>query len=480
MRDCTARFSRISLRSIRLRLLKNEMMPEPPIEHLAALVEHKTEEPNIEYKAWMDLSDNGNRANIARHLCGLANLGGGYLIFGVDDDGSFAEPHPGDLHPYRQDAINNIAAKYLAPPPHCNVHFVPVSNGKEYPVVTVPSHGAQPICAKSDGPLVKGKRVGVQQGVHYIRLAGPRTAAIDTPDLWQQVLHRCVLKERDRLVSAIGGLLEKPQLTSAGYSIDPLFDELAARWAELQPTERWTVDLIQNRTIYAFQLLDEARAIVREIGLGALRESVRRATFDAERFKDIELSAFASISENSRCGVFVSGDVEGYELQHVHQNGSYLRPPVLGHISAAGGGGEVRAYWEDTTWVKEAVEQRSSRKWEPGTKLSPSIQVSRALNFIAFVKSLSHSFPDARYAMLSADYGGLRGRVIGEPRPGVYFSYDRKSGMASRRASTVIQLDALAEPQIAEAAADLTAPIFRLFDGWQIVPDFASKLLKSS
>src|SRR5690606_35859863 len=130
---------------------------------------------------------------------GLANFGGGYLIFGVEDDGSFAEPYPTNVRSYRQDVINGITGKYLTPAPHCNVHFVRASNDKEYPVVVVPSHGAQPVCAKSDGPLVNSKRVGVQQGIHYIRVAGPRTVAIDTPELWQQLIHRCVTKERDRL-----------------------------------------------------------------------------------------------------------------------------------------------------------------------------------------------------------------------------------------------------------------------------------------
>jgi hypothetical protein len=450
-------------------------MAEPIAERLTALVERKTEEPDVEYKSWMDLSDAENRAKIAKHICGLANFGGGYIIFGVNDDGSFAEPHATDLTAYRQDVINSIAAKYLTPGLHCNVHFVRASNERDYPVVIVPSHGAQPVCAKSDGPLVNGKRVGLQKGVHYIRLPGPRTEAIDSPDLWQQVLHRCVLKERDRLLSAISGLIEKPQPTQKDFEIDIVLDALASRWAALQLSEPWIVDLLSNRAIYAFQLLNEHRAPVQAIDLNDLREAARRASFEAEQYKGIEISAFEAMSERDYCSIFVSGDVEGYEIQHVHKNGKYLVPLVLARISSDGGGGEVRGFWEDTEWVKKAVEEKSSRKWNPGTRLSPRFQAGRALNFIAFVKNLANSFPDARYAAWAVDYTGLDGRIIGEPRSGAYFSLDYTSRMPSRRVKAVSQLDILTETKIAELAAELIRPIFRLFDGWKVSAEFVSK-----
>ena len=135
------------------------------LDRIASLIDHRTEEPEVEYKAWMDLSASENKAKLAKHLCALSNYGGGWIVFGVSDDGSHTEPHPGDLTPYSQDIVNGIVNRYLHPAFHCNVHFVTSPRtSKQYPVVQVPPHGAQPICAKSDGPLVDKRRIGVSQG----------------------------------------------------------------------------------------------------------------------------------------------------------------------------------------------------------------------------------------------------------------------------------------------------------------------------
>jgi predicted HTH transcriptional regulator len=175
------------------------------LDRIASLIDHRTEEPEVEYKAWMDLSTPGNKAKLAKHLCALSNYGGGWIVFGVSDDGSHTEPHPGDLAPYSQDIVNGIVNRYLHPAFHCNVHFVTSpKTAKQYPVVQVPPHGAQPICAKSDGPLVDKRRIGVSQGTHYIRVLGPSSVPIDNPELWRKVLHRCVLIERENLLSSIG------------------------------------------------------------------------------------------------------------------------------------------------------------------------------------------------------------------------------------------------------------------------------------
>ena len=50
------------------------------------LVEIPQERLDAEYKSWMDLNGNEARAKVAKHLCALANGGGGFLVFGFDDD----------------------------------------------------------------------------------------------------------------------------------------------------------------------------------------------------------------------------------------------------------------------------------------------------------------------------------------------------------------------------------------------------------
>lgn len=49
------------------------------------MVAGRSEDLGVEYNAWIDTSDGEVRAKLARHIAALANNGGGYLIFGVDD-----------------------------------------------------------------------------------------------------------------------------------------------------------------------------------------------------------------------------------------------------------------------------------------------------------------------------------------------------------------------------------------------------------
>jgi len=89
---------------------------------LSELVAGKSEALDVEYKRWMDTSSPEARAKLARHIAALANHGGGYLVFGVDDD--TREPMGEttfDRANFSQRALAGIAERYLDPPPHLDV-----------------------------------------------------------------------------------------------------------------------------------------------------------------------------------------------------------------------------------------------------------------------------------------------------------------------------------------------------------------------
>jgi Putative DNA-binding domain len=245
------------------------------LDRLANIVDHRNEEPDIEYKSWMNLSDSEYKSKLAKHLCALANYGGGWIVFGIADDGTHAEPHPVDLKGYSQDIINGIVSRYLTPSFHCNVYFVTSTlTKKKYPIVRVPPHGAQPVCAKTDGPLIDKRRVGVTQGVHYIRTSGPKSIPIDRPELWKDVLHRCVLAERSQLLSSIGRLFEQPTVIAEAPLLDRFVDASIARWNELQESG-WPVDPVENKSTVSFQFLTDDGRPVQPLPLKQLLESVR-------------------------------------------------------------------------------------------------------------------------------------------------------------------------------------------------------------
>jgi predicted HTH transcriptional regulator len=70
----------------------------------------------------MDTSAPEARAKLARHLAALSNNGGGYLIFGVDDNTRIPQGATA-LAPqlFSEDAIASVVKRYLDPRFQCRV-----------------------------------------------------------------------------------------------------------------------------------------------------------------------------------------------------------------------------------------------------------------------------------------------------------------------------------------------------------------------
>jgi len=445
---------------------------------LSDLVERRIEAPEVEYKNWLPLTDKVERAKIARHLGALANAGGGWLVFGFDDDGSESEPYPESLDAYDQDALNAIGERYLEPQPHCEVHLVAAASGRIHPVVRVPSHGAVPVCAKRDGPHDdKGQPQGIRSGIHYVRTAGPRSVAMEGPEHWRDVIRRCVLAERTTLIASIGQLFDGPRPSvEAPKVLDEWLDQALQEWNSLPPLP-WPVPTAGNRSAFAFRFVNAEGEAPAPLALTALDRAIRDASFTS---KDVvnEGAAFESGWDTSnRAKVVLVGDSESLETRHLPAGDTPYTLPVIWRIGTDGLGVEVSAIAEDNPWVREAVEQRSSKKWPPGGKLAPSFQADMMAQRIAFVRQLATTFPDAVRCEMVVDYAGLKGRGVDEPRG--YFSMNRTSSTDSRRSRTSIGIAALAG-EIPETTALLVAPIFRLFDGWEFAADYVLTRLTSS
>ena len=201
------------------------------------LVDNPRETLEVELKEWLDLSEGINRANTARHLCALANHGGGYLIFGVRDDLSYVQTAPADLSAYSRDQVSGIVQRYLTPTFQCDVFSAQVSgNSQQCVVVRVPSHGSVPICARSNGPSDgRGRTQGIHEGEHYTRMPGPKSEPIKSAEHWQPVIHRCVLSERQALLESIGRILGGGELVarSTGTTLSGFHDAMAKQIKEL-------------------------------------------------------------------------------------------------------------------------------------------------------------------------------------------------------------------------------------------------------
>jgi hypothetical protein len=174
---------------------------------LGQLLRHPREDLSVEFKQWIDLSDEMQRATVAKALLALANFGGGYVIFGfveVDGQHVVASNRPDSLSTYSQDTINDIVRRYAEPSFQCAVHHVSHPDvDAVFPVVVVPGGQRIPIRAKSDDPAKKH----VRNHCYYTRRIGPASDTIQTGQEWDDLIRRCVLAGRDDLFASFRHIL---------------------------------------------------------------------------------------------------------------------------------------------------------------------------------------------------------------------------------------------------------------------------------
>ncbi|WP_041358003.1 AlbA family DNA-binding domain-containing protein [Methylorubrum extorquens] len=452
---------------------------DPDPSYLSGLVDHPREAPEVEYKNWLDLSDKEVRAKLARHICALANFGGGWLVFGVEDDGSPSEPHPGDLTAYGQDAINGIAAKFLTPLVHCEVYEVrSIRTGKSYPAVRVPPHGTVPVCAKAGGPMKDKVNVGIAQGTHYVRIAGPQSVPVNTPELWRDLIHRCVINEREALLGSIRGLLDRPTVAPETASLDRLLDAGSEAWNSLTPASGFGIDARSNRVAYAFRLLKEDGTPTSLIPLKDLKQALREASYAADAWIRLGWSFFLEAGSRGEAPfVDVVDGVECLQADMVAPDGKFTSVPTLWRASVDGSGFEVRTLHEDGDWFIQAMKQRTSARWEKGENIVPIFQMRVAWQFIVFVREFAARFPDAAKADLGIEYLGLKGRNVNDPDPRVSFLQGRAT-RDTRRTVVRTSVASLAGDGALEATSALVNPMLRLFDGYEMTVDHIQRRLK--
>ena len=100
------------------------------------------EDLDAEYKNWLDLRVERDRATLAKTVIALANHGGGVIVMGFEDlpTGLVARPKPAEVSDVTQDNVNDAVRRHAEPQIHCRLYSVkhPVV-GSMHPVIRVPS-----------------------------------------------------------------------------------------------------------------------------------------------------------------------------------------------------------------------------------------------------------------------------------------------------------------------------------------------------
>jgi hypothetical protein len=434
------------------------------------LVDNPREVEHIELKDWVDLTDDANRAKTARHLAALCNHGGGYIIFGFRDDHSPSTAHPGDLSRFNRDTIAGIVDRYLAPAFQCEVfHVAGSGSANKYAVVRVPAHGAVPVCAKRNGPQdKKGNPQGIRQGAYYIRVPGPKSAAIETPDQWRELIHRCVVTEREGLLASISKIIRTPvPAKSQGESIEDWHRKLHSHYLGLLETNPpdFPVSVKENHYQLTYRFIRPDGSPILEGN--SLLEAIRQAGEHVRNVVWTGWSMFHPFTKEEIKPRFVTDLDNGHEidaLETVLVGQTFIAEtlPDYWRITADGRATIIRPYREDRTEVPHLAKQGLN----PGMWLSPRILAREVYELVAHAKELAKFFAAVDAVEFRCTWYGLKDRRIADFDPAIDW-YDRTCRINERTTASQSSVEALTGDPDAIVLA-LATPVARLFDGLEI------------
>ena len=428
---------------------------------LREFIDAPREQIDVEYKAWLNLSDNEVRAKLAKHLCALANSGGGYLIFGINDDMTPAEPYPEDISSYNQDTLSEIIERYLKPEFQVTVHKVKsVLTETVYPIVWVPSHEAVPVCATRSGPHSNGKPVGITQSTYYTRAPGPKSVPITTPELWMPIIRRCVLRERQALLAGLESLLRPDggpaPTTDQGAPLQLWHEAGHQRFCSLAEASPLAEQLKRAHYQFSYQL---NVANGQTLDMAALPEHLRHMARETKDLVDTGWTMFWVFDGQELAPHSVTdptlGDAEFLECNLIRMAEAKLGVADFWRIDPAGRATIIRPYRED--------HQNWGQGYEAGTWFSPYIMAREIAEVLRHARAFSERFETPESVTFHAKWCGLQDRVP-KNHLGLPFCWmDSRVQSDDRTVTRVIPISHLTSHWM-DITADILSTITRMFD----------------
>jgi hypothetical protein len=180
------------------------------------IVAHRSESLNVEFKRWIDPRTPAGAAKVVKATLALRNRNGGSLVIGFDDKtlDPVYDDMPSDVHDaFHVDTIQGLVSRYASEIFEVRVDFVNL-NGREHPVISVPSGVRTTVAAKAD--LVDGTKKLIRvHDVYFRNLTsnGTPSTSIATYRDWSDIIQICL----DNREADIGRFLRR-QLSGTDIS----------------------------------------------------------------------------------------------------------------------------------------------------------------------------------------------------------------------------------------------------------------------
>jgi hypothetical protein len=191
-----------------------------------AFLKYTTESSEVDYKTGVKLESKSAFAyKLVKHILGMANSGGGYLVIGYKEDGKTKVPTAENItddiiQSYDVSSLAEIVESFTSGEDKIELKIHKEKNPENnliYPIVEVFGFTKRPFfCAKdATSPLSDPKKPEqiLRRGALYVRTASARTGILATPDQWDLLIDKCVESSQDELMKRF-----KNMMKSVGFS----------------------------------------------------------------------------------------------------------------------------------------------------------------------------------------------------------------------------------------------------------------------
>jgi hypothetical protein len=433
---------------------------------LSELVASRSEDLSIEYKAWLDTSEHAARAKLAKHIAALSNHGGGYLVFGVNDETRAPMGETTlDRGLFSQDEIAGVIRKYLDPRPAIRVEEADYE-GVRYPVVIVPPHGSRPVIAIADGPKgSNGNPIRIRAGVIYVRRVGPESVQISSPDDWNALLDRCLAHRADLTATIFRQVLARPggPATHATKPLKAAIDSTAADFVEQTTSlvenvnlkDQWRAQIAHDAfSIIGYGLFGENGQLVELHGLRALND---RVTISMRQFAYDGWTSFLPLTLPERAPQIRTEKLLGEDRTYLEG----IRLPNMGTLPGA------LDYWRIyEIGIAAAAESYREDVLSPQGGDVPYLTVTQILwrvhSLLTHARLVGSETPGVLQVFVHMEWRGLAGRMLRWDFDGPYATDGR---IADRRFVKTIALDWTdLRNSYFESLRRVVLPVFELFE----------------
>ena len=171
------------------------------------------ERQDVEYKASISFAANSEfDLKLVKHILGMANIGGGWIVIGHEDGTLQPDPNHSDdvTDTYDTTLLSAAVNKVIEHGQTVRLVVHKELNPRTrltYPVIRVQGFERTPFICRSTKP--DNKKPVLQEGKVYIRRPGAETTEIQTSEDWDELLKRCVSQRRGEFLSEFADMARR-------------------------------------------------------------------------------------------------------------------------------------------------------------------------------------------------------------------------------------------------------------------------------